>query len=98
MFDRLVLLAKGKIIYFNKSSESVEYFSKLGFQCPELSNPCDFFMAMMSKESIEFDQEEAGETEGAVIMDADEIEQEYQKLISFFDQKYQASELKNDCD
>lgn len=31
MFDRLVLLAKGKIIYFNKADQSVDYFSKIGF-------------------------------------------------------------------
>lgn len=55
MFDRLMLLAKGKIIYFNQSSRSVEYFTSIGYKCPELSNPCDFFMSMMSKESIEQD-------------------------------------------
>ena len=58
MFDRLVLLAKGKIIYFNKASLSVDFFDSLGFRCPELSNPCDYFMTMMSKESIELDFEE----------------------------------------
>jgi len=31
MFDRLVLLAKGKIIYFNEAAKSVEYFSGIGF-------------------------------------------------------------------
>jgi len=29
-FDRLLLLAKGKIIFFNKSSLSVEYFGNIG--------------------------------------------------------------------
>lgn len=48
-FDRLLLLARGKIIYFNKANQSVEYFGSNGNQCPELSNPCDFFMSMMSK-------------------------------------------------
>jgi len=31
MFDRLVLLAKGKIIYFNQASLSVEYFGSIGY-------------------------------------------------------------------
>lgn len=31
MFDRLVLLAKGKIIYFNQADLSVEYFAKIGY-------------------------------------------------------------------
>ena len=31
MFDRLMLLARGKIIYFNKASLAVDYFSGIGF-------------------------------------------------------------------
>ena len=31
MFDRLVLLARGKIIYFNQADMSVEYFAKIGY-------------------------------------------------------------------
>ena len=53
MFDRLMLLAKGKTLYFNDASRSVEYFGKIGFQNPELSNPADYFMSIMSIESIQ---------------------------------------------
>ena len=55
MFDRLVLLARGKIIYFNRADLSVDFFTGKGYACPETSNPCDYFMSMMSKESIELD-------------------------------------------
>lgn len=54
-FDRLMLLAKGKIIYFNAADKAVDYFGNIGFQCPDLSNPADYFMTMMSIESIEMD-------------------------------------------
>lgn len=30
-FDRLMLLARGKIIYFNKASLAVDYFGSIGF-------------------------------------------------------------------
>lgn len=53
MFDRLMLLAQGKIIYFNEARLSVDYFAGIGQRCPELSNPADFFMSMMSIESQE---------------------------------------------
>jgi hypothetical protein len=95
MFDLLVLLAKGKIIYFNKASLSVDFFTSIGYTCPELSNPCDFFMSMMSKESIELDHEEEGQV-GMSGMDDNKIEAEYRKLIEYFDLKYTQSELKND--
>lgn len=54
MFDRLMLLAKGKILYFNEAKLAVDYFSALGpqYQCPEWDNPADFFMDILSIESI----------------------------------------------
>jgi len=55
--DQLMLLAKGKTIYFNKGDLAVDYFSRIGFNCPELSNPSDFFMSIMSQESIEVEKE-----------------------------------------
>jgi ABC-type multidrug transport system ATPase subunit len=52
-FDRLMLLAQGKIIYFNHANLAVDYFASLGseYKCPELSNPADHFMTIMSIES-----------------------------------------------
>jgi hypothetical protein len=72
----------------------VAYFSGIGFSCPEMSNPCDYFMSMMSIESIELDLEE----EGGTVFDKDneKIKQEYEKLITFFDAKYMLSDLRVD--
>lgn len=92
MFDRLMLLARGKIIYFNEARLAVDYFGSINFQCPDLSNPADYFMTMMSIESIELDT--SGQT-GSVHMDKDKIEEEYQKQIATFVSKYEQSELCN---
>jgi len=75
MFDRLLLIAKGKIIYQNLANKSVDYFAGIGYPCPELSNPCDFFMATMSKESIEFDNEN---DEGTENLDDAQIAEKYE--------------------
>ena len=93
MFDRLVLLARGKIIYFNKAHLAVDYFDKIGYTCPELSNPCDYFMSMMSKESIELDHEEEGAV-GMTGINKDQIDAEYEKVIEFFNATYDGHELK----
>lgn len=74
MFDRLMLLARGKIIYFNEASKAVEYFGSIGYQCPELSNPADYFMSMMSIESIELDE---NTNKNTVFVDKEAIEQQY---------------------
>jgi len=52
-FDQLMLMALGKIIYFNKANLSVNHFKGIGYECPTLSNPADYFMMMMSIESQE---------------------------------------------
>jgi ABC-type multidrug transport system ATPase subunit len=58
-FDRLMLLAQGKIIYFNYANLAVDYFASLGaqYKCPELSNPADHFMSIMSIESQEINED-----------------------------------------
>lgn len=53
MFDRLMLLAKGKVIFFNEAKLAVDHFAKINYKCPQLSNPADYFMQIMSIESIE---------------------------------------------
>lgn len=42
-FDSVyVLTPSGQCIYNGKSSQIVDYFSPLGFQCPVYHNPADF--------------------------------------------------------
>jgi len=94
MFDRLVLLARGEIIYFNRADLAVDYFSNLGYACPDTSNPCDYFMSMMSKESIEIDMiEENDNGVGEAALDRAEVDRRYEELILFFVEKYKQSEL-----
>lgn len=58
-----MLLVEGKIIYYNDSKLAVDYFGKISenvdgkqraFQCPKHSNPADFFMDMMTKDTIPY--------------------------------------------
>ncbi len=41
-FDDLVLLEDGKVIYAGPVSSVLDYFSSLGYVCPEFENPADF--------------------------------------------------------
>ena len=52
LFDKLILLAEGKIIYQGAASDSIRYFSKnFNLTCPEFNNPADFYMSIMHHES-----------------------------------------------
>jgi len=47
-FDRILLLMEGHTIYQGSAYDSVEYFQKLGYKCPEYSNPADYFLKEFS--------------------------------------------------
>ena len=46
-FNRLILISEGNIVYQGHTAESIEYFDKIGFTCPELKNPPDYYMKML---------------------------------------------------
>jgi ABC-type multidrug transport system ATPase subunit len=48
IFGRLLLMMEGHTIYQGKASNSAEYFSKLGYNCPIHSNPSDYFLREFS--------------------------------------------------
>lgn len=59
LFDRLILLHDGKMMYDGNVSEVIEYFSSLGFQCPTYSNPADYlFMFVLNKEPINEEEQQ----------------------------------------
>ena len=51
MFDKLLLLSKGKTMYFGPRSEAVQYFSSIKYPCPEAFNPADFFVDLISTDN-----------------------------------------------
>ena len=51
LFDRLLFLIEGKCVYQGRAIEVIDYFSKIGFSCPEFSNPPDYIMSIMHHES-----------------------------------------------
>ena len=89
MFDKLMLLAHGKVIYFNTKDNAVPYFSSIGYKTPELTNPADYFMYIMSKESLAIKNEDDPEDSAQ----SQTIQDEYELKIKHFDTNYKNSEL-----
>ncbi|CAI2359700.1 unnamed protein product [Moneuplotes crassus] len=44
LFDRLILLMDGHLIYQGKADQAASYFQGLGFKIPTYANPSDFFL------------------------------------------------------
>jgi ATP-binding cassette subfamily G (WHITE) protein 1 len=54
LFDDMIILNHGKIIYLGEVNNLVDYFSSIGYQCPEYTNPSDFiFMNILNPISVE---------------------------------------------
>lgn len=47
-FDQLLLLSKGKCVYFGPASEAVDYFASCGFNSPPEYNPADYFLEIVA--------------------------------------------------
>eukprot|EP01083_Nonionella_stella_P176820 619668_1 len=44
MFDQVCLMADGHVVYLGPREDAVEYFTNLGFQCPNFTNPADYLL------------------------------------------------------
>ena len=50
MFDKLLLIREGEIVYFGEKDEAISYFEQIDpwLKCPQYSNPADFFLRALS--------------------------------------------------
>lgn len=49
MFDQLILLARGKMVYSGDVSKCHEYFSEIGHPCPPGFNIADFLSKLLAR-------------------------------------------------
>lgn len=48
LFDDVILMAEGKIVYHGPRSDSLEFFKRCGFRCPERKVVPDFLQEVKS--------------------------------------------------
>lgn len=46
-FQKLILLSEGNVVYHGSAAKSRKYFTNLGFRCPRLVNPPDYYMRIL---------------------------------------------------
>nr|QST15008.1 ABCG2-like7 protein [Diaphanosoma celebensis] len=48
IFDRLVLLAEGRVAYQGTATGALAFFDSVGYQCPATYNPADFYVQTLA--------------------------------------------------
>ncbi|ESL08515.1 ABC transporter [Trypanosoma rangeli SC58] len=56
IFDDLLLLAKGHVVYHGPTADAVAYFATLGYQVPPRTNPSEYFMNVLQLPEEELSQ------------------------------------------
>jgi ABC-type multidrug transport system ATPase subunit len=56
LFDRLLILNKGKVSFFDERTELEGYFEKLGMGCPDDMNPLDHAIDVVLTQGDSTDQ------------------------------------------
>ena len=56
LFDNLLILNKGQVMYFGKYSDTMDYYDRLGFPTPETKNPIEYFIEVSAKGGEEAEQ------------------------------------------
>ncbi|KAG2497027.1 hypothetical protein HYH03_005030 [Edaphochlamys debaryana] len=53
VFDDLMLLAGGRVVYGGPWAGAVGFFTRAGFSCPSFKNPADYFLQVMTRSGAE---------------------------------------------
>ncbi|KAJ1977873.1 hypothetical protein H4R35_002127 [Dimargaris xerosporica] len=48
LFDKVILLSRGHVVYFGPVDTALEYFAALGYRCGQYDNPADFYLDLMT--------------------------------------------------
>ncbi|PBC32436.1 Protein white [Apis cerana cerana] len=47
-FDRIILIAEGRVAFSGRIDQAVEFFASQGYECPRKYNPADFLIAIVA--------------------------------------------------
>ena len=90
MIDTLVLLAKGHVVYYGPRSDVIQYFDRLGYQCPQYTNIADYVVNRV-QENSEFFIEKWKQYE------KEYIDLDFQTYDILYPQKQQNSSFTTQC-
>lgn len=83
----------------------INYFDSLGYTCPKLSNPADYFMKIMNPESIlmeMYEKNQISDVNIGTLGKTDFLTEKFDERVKFFSENFKTHELyqnlKPSCD
>mmetsp|Transcript_47254 Transcript_47254/g.118992 ORF Transcript_47254/g.118992 Transcript_47254/m.118992 type:complete len:667 (-) Transcript_47254:105-2105(-) len=73
LFDKLMLLSRGEIVYFGDAARAVDFFEESGYPLPPRTNPADFFV-----EQINADFSSSDSSSGVSLESVRELSRKYE--------------------
>ena len=80
VFDKLLLLSKGKTVYFGNNDDAIPYFAKMGYPVPQFCNPADHFMTLVN---TDFEDAKTGDENAK--RSSKKVEQKRDKLVKDYE-------------
>lgn len=79
LFDDLMLLKAGLVVYYGPAEKAVDFFAEAGFPCPPMTNPADHFLDVITPP--------ANESSHAISRHHSEVDQRLMKVFKPVSQK-----------
>ena len=95
LIDYVVLIAPGGLVcYSGPKDDILPYFAQMGYPCPDLTNPAEFLVDLVSIRNKEYDDDELGGGEEEESQEGDDD----RKRIAFLAQSFADYQLKQSND
>jgi ABC-type multidrug transport system permease subunit len=85
LFDMLLLLSEGQVVYFGPASNAISYFSKLNFVCPNFANPADYLLDISSIDSRTEENNEFTKKQVEMLINHYSTSKEYNESMEFIE-------------
>ncbi|KAM3930835.1 LOW QUALITY PROTEIN: ATP-binding cassette sub-family G member 5 [Leptodactylus fuscus] len=94
LFDRIAIMSCGELVFCGNPQEMISFFDDCGYECPEHSNPFDFFVDLTSVDTR--NKEREVETYGRVhaIAGAYRDSEQFQNTLEYIDSSKKSKDQK----
>eukprot|EP00762_Andalucia_godoyi_P004611 ANDGO_05193.mRNA.1 ABC transporter G family member 15 len=86
LFDRLLLLSRGKMVYMGKASEGPRFFEECGVPVPQYTNPADHFLDVLNTDFSSSSSATSAEAAEAAVVAEQTIDTMVLKFAGFLQQ------------